>query len=75
MHEGTKTEKQSRGGELFIVQLVFLLLAGICTLVRAYVKTVLVKRLAWDDYLIFLAMVGPLHLILIRKYCFLKLLC
>lgn len=42
--------------ELFFVQLVFLLLSGICVVIRAYVRIFMVKKVTLDDYLIFLAM-------------------
>ncbi|KAH7123461.1 integral membrane protein [Dactylonectria estremocensis] len=53
---GENSEQLDRGGQLFLVQLVFLLAAGICTLVRAYVKLFMVKHVTIDDYLIFSAM-------------------
>lgn len=55
---GENSEQLDRGGQLFLVQLVFLLAAGICTLVRAYVKLFMVKHVTIDDYLIFSAMVS-----------------
>ena len=43
------------------MQLIFVSLAGAATLVRAYVKVFLVGRVTSDDYLIFAAMVRPIH--------------
>ncbi|EGY15832.1 uncharacterized protein VDAG_06996 [Verticillium dahliae VdLs.17] len=47
-----------RSHELFYVQLVFLLVAGISVLIRIYVKTFLVRHNALDDYLIYAAFAG-----------------
>ncbi|KAJ0300708.1 hypothetical protein COL516b_008279 [Colletotrichum fioriniae] len=49
---------QSRGMQLFAVQLSFMLAAGFFVLARAYVKVCIVKSLAIDDWLIFGAMLG-----------------
>lgn len=51
---------QSRGMQLFAVQLSFMLAAGFFVLARAYVKVCIVKSLAIDDWLIFGAMVSAL---------------
>ena len=48
-----------RGHELLNVQIVFVILAGIATLIRAYVKAIVIRNVSSDDYLIFLAMVKP----------------
>lgn len=57
MTDPADPSKPSRGHELFLVQLVFIVVAGAATLVRAYVKIFLVRRVTSDDYLIFVAMV------------------
>lgn len=58
MSEAAGAELPSRGHELLIVQVAFMSVAGVATVIRAYVKAFLVKRVTWDDYLIFAAMVG-----------------
>ncbi|CRK42475.1 hypothetical protein BN1708_008761 [Verticillium longisporum] len=45
-----------RGVQMFYIQLVFLIVAGLFVLLRVYVRTVLVKKVTLDDWLIFLAM-------------------
>lgn len=62
MKDAAGAERPSRGHELLLVQLVFVSFAGAATLVRAYVKVFLVGRVTSDDYLIFAAMVRPIHL-------------
>ena len=57
MADSADAEKPNRGHELFLVQLVFVLVAGVTTLIRAYVKVFLVGRVTSDDYLILAAMV------------------
>ncbi|KAG7105258.1 hypothetical protein HYQ44_016570 [Verticillium longisporum] len=52
---GELPAKLDRSHELFYVQLVFLLVAGISVLIRIYVKTFLVRHNAPDDYLIYAA--------------------
>ena len=47
-----------RSWDIFIVQTVFLVLALVCVITRAYTKTFVVKANALDDYLIYGAMVG-----------------
>jgi hypothetical protein len=47
------------GARLFYVQLVFLILAWIFVLLRAYVKIFMLKKVTVDDYIMFTAMVGP----------------
>lgn len=56
---GPIPDKLDRSSELFIVQSVFLILAGICVILRAIVKTCVVKLNSLDDYLIYGAMVRP----------------
>ncbi|KAH6689028.1 integral membrane protein [Plectosphaerella plurivora] len=53
---GGMPDIKSRGMELFFVQLIFLILSGICVVIRAYVRVFMVKKVTLDDYLIFLAM-------------------
>lgn len=48
---------KSRGVQMFYIQLVFLIIAGLFVLLRVYVRAVLVKKVTLDDWLIFLAMV------------------
>ncbi|KAL9942757.1 hypothetical protein ACHAQF_006682 [Verticillium nonalfalfae] len=55
---GELPAKLDRSHELFYVQLVFLLVAGISVLIRIYVKTFLVRHNALDDYLIYAAFAG-----------------
>lgn len=55
---GPLPDKLDRSHELFIVQTVFLILAGVCVILRAIVKTFVVKLNSLDDYLIYGAMVG-----------------
>ncbi|KAF3361124.1 hypothetical protein VdG1_00733 [Verticillium dahliae VDG1] len=52
---GELPAKLDRSHELFYIQLVFLLVAGISVLIRIYVKTFLVRHNALDDYLIYAA--------------------
>ncbi|KAF3344851.1 hypothetical protein BJF96_g8484 [Verticillium dahliae] len=47
---------KSRGVQMFYIQLVFLIIAGLFVLLRVYVRAVLVKKVTLDDWLIFLAM-------------------
>ncbi|KAK1994498.1 integral membrane protein [Colletotrichum falcatum] len=47
-----------RGMELYVVQMIFVIIAGIFVLLRAYVKIFIVKNIALDDWLIFGAMIG-----------------
>ncbi|KAH7021982.1 hypothetical protein EDB80DRAFT_628547 [Ilyonectria destructans] len=58
MDHDRSSELPNRSNELFIIQLVFLIIAGICTLIRAYIKIFLVKCVTTDDYLILSAMIG-----------------
>lgn len=58
MDHDSNLELPNRSKELFIIQLVFLIVAGICTLIRVYIKIFLVKCVTTDDYLILSAMVG-----------------
>ncbi|OLN94339.1 hypothetical protein CCHL11_02967 [Colletotrichum chlorophyti] len=53
-----REDLHQRGLQLFIVQLVFLIIAGLFVLARAYVKVCIVKSVAIDDWLIFGAMLG-----------------
>lgn len=55
------SELPNRSKELFIIQLVFLIIAGVCTLIRAHIKIFLVKCVTTDDYLILSAMVISPH--------------
>lgn len=57
MDHDRSSELPNRSNELFIIQLVFLIIAGICTLIRAYIKIFLVKCVTTDDSLILSAMV------------------
>ena len=52
-------DKNPGGERLFAIQLVFLLLGCIFGLLRAYVKIVMIKKVTIDDYLMFVAIVGP----------------
>lgn len=45
------------GTSLFIIQLVFLALAWITSLMRAFVKIVLLRKATLDDYVMLLALV------------------
>lgn len=62
--EITPEDVTGRGTELFFVQFVFLILAILFTLVRAYIKAVMVKQVTPDDYLIFASTVSPASVIL-----------
>ncbi|KAM0276287.1 hypothetical protein ACHAQH_006917 [Verticillium albo-atrum] len=55
---GELPAKLDRSHELFYIQLVFLLVAGISVLIRVHVKTFLVKHNSLDDYLIYAALAG-----------------
>lgn len=58
-------DKLDRSHELIYVQTIFLVLAGLCVLVRIYVKSIIVRHQALDDYLIYGAMVSFPHVPLI----------
>ena len=53
-----KSGRLDRSHEVFIVQTVFVVMAGICVLVRAYIKCFVIKLNLLDDYLIYGAAVG-----------------
>ncbi|PKS05666.1 hypothetical protein jhhlp_008186 [Lomentospora prolificans] len=55
-----KSGRLDRSHEVFIVQLVFLILSGLCLLMRGYIKCFVVKLNLLDDYLIYGAMLGYL---------------
>lgn len=46
-----------RGLELILVQVVFVVVAGLCLLARAYIKFVILKINLLDDYLLYGSMV------------------
>jgi len=52
--------KLDRSNELIYVQTTFLVLAGLCVLLRVYVKSIVVRHHALDDFLIYAAMVSLL---------------
>src|SRR5690554_1072928 len=46
-----------RGSELFLVQTIFVAIAGVCLLGRGYIKCFIIKVNLLDDYLLYGAMV------------------
>ncbi|SPO01846.1 uncharacterized protein DNG_04519 [Cephalotrichum gorgonifer] len=53
-----KSGRLDRSNELFIVQAVFVILAGVCLLIRGYIKCFIIKVNLLDDYLLYGSMVG-----------------
>ncbi|SPO07622.1 uncharacterized protein DNG_10317 [Cephalotrichum gorgonifer] len=49
-------DKMDRSSELFLVQTVFVVIAGVCLLVRGYIKCFIIKINSLDDYLLYGAM-------------------
>ena len=47
-----------RSSELFLVQTVFVVIAGVCLLARGYIKCFIIKLNLLDDYLLYGAMVS-----------------
>ncbi|KDN62243.1 putative integral membrane protein [Colletotrichum sublineola] len=58
LHIRDRQDTDDRGMELYVVQMVFVIIAGLFVLARAYVKIFIVKNIAVDDWLIFGAMIG-----------------
>ncbi|KAK1989567.1 integral membrane protein [Colletotrichum cereale] len=58
LHTRSGQGDDDRGMELYIVQMIFVIIAGLFVLARAYVKIFIVKSIAVDDWLIFGAMLG-----------------
>ncbi|KAK2047134.1 integral membrane protein [Colletotrichum somersetense] len=58
LHTRNGQGEDDRGMELYVVQMVFVIVAGLFVLARAYVKIFIVKSIALDDWLIFGAMLG-----------------
>ena len=52
-------EDNPGGQRLFIVQLASVILGWIFSLLRAYVKIFMIKKITPDDYLMLMAMVSP----------------
>ncbi len=53
-----KSGRLDRSHELFIVQTAFVVLSGVCLLIRGYIKCFIIRVNLLDDYLLYGAMVG-----------------
>lgn len=51
-------EDENRGPQILIITGVLVITAFLIVSLRVYVRVVILKHLDWDDYIMFLAMVG-----------------